>query len=133
MDILLDTNILIWALTDDPKLSNEARKMITNDSNDIFYSTISLFEIAIKHSKFPEIFPFTSREVFECALDANIDNIPLFNKHIFQLDTLKIKDNSKHKDPFDMVLLAQAKRGNKIFLTHDQMLEDYEESFIKIV
>ena len=133
MEILLDTNILIWALTDDPKLSYEAKKMITNDSNDVFYSTISLFEIAIKHSKFPEIFPFTSREVFEYALDANIDNIPLFNKHIFQLDTLRIKDKSKHKDPFDRILLAQAKRGNKIFLTHDRMLDDYDESFIKIV
>lgn len=49
MKILLDTQMLLWALTDSPSLPAEAKAMILDAGNDIYYSIISLWEIEIKH------------------------------------------------------------------------------------
>ena len=51
MKILLDTHIIIWALTDDPRLSMKAREMISSSDNLIFFSAASLWEIAIKNTR----------------------------------------------------------------------------------
>lgn len=53
MKILLDTHMLLWALTDDPKLPQKAREIIEQDENDIYYSMISLWEIELKHLLHP--------------------------------------------------------------------------------
>ena len=49
MRVLLDTQIALWALTDSPRLSEEARSLILEPSNDIYFSAASIWEIAIKH------------------------------------------------------------------------------------
>ena len=48
MRLLLDTNVLLWWLSDDRKLGKEAREIITNPNNDVFVSAASVWEVAIK-------------------------------------------------------------------------------------
>ena len=53
MNILLDTHIAIWALNDDEALPPKARKLILDPDNLIYYSTVSTWEILLKHSRDP--------------------------------------------------------------------------------
>lgn len=133
MQYIIDTHILIWFLLDDKKLPKEAKEIIQDEENEIYYSTASLWEIDIKHSKHPKATPFSSKEIADACLDANIENLPIFNKHIFQLNSIKTKkDSSKHEDLFDRIILAQAKRSGMMILTHGHMFKYYDENCIKI-
>ena len=54
MKVLLDTHIILWALENNAKLPKKAREIIENEHNQIYYSTASVWEIAIKHMAHPE-------------------------------------------------------------------------------
>lgn len=131
MQYLLDTHILIWLLFDSKQLPSKVREVVLNPEDKIYYSTASLWEIDIKHNKHPKDFQFTAKEVADLCLDANIENLPIFNKHIYQLSELKKGNKTpKHKDPFDLILLAQAKRSDMKLLSHDHLFEYYNENCI---
>ena len=54
MNILADTHILLWALGDNPKLSQKGREILLSKDNKIFYSMINVWEIAVKHEAHPD-------------------------------------------------------------------------------
>lgn len=54
MNLLLDTHILIWALNGDPRLPERARDMILDNGNAIYYSSVSIWEVSIKHANHPD-------------------------------------------------------------------------------
>ena len=54
MNLLLDTHLLIWALNEDPRLPGKAREMILDESNTIYYSSVSIWEVAVKHASHPD-------------------------------------------------------------------------------
>ena len=54
MKILIDTHIAIWAVLNDPKLPKQAKNIILDEENEIFYSTASIWEITIKHMLHPD-------------------------------------------------------------------------------
>lgn len=131
MQVLIDTHILIWTLFNDERLSKIAREIVDNPDNEIYYSTASILEIGIKHRKNPKEIPYSSKDISDACLDAGFVNLAIFNKHAFQLDDLNKKDNTpKHSDPFDLLMLAQAKRSYLKFLTHDHAFEYYDEDCI---
>lgn len=59
MKVLLDTHILIWLILEDKKLSSNAKEIILNPQNEIFYSSVSIWEAQIKHIKHPLEFTLT--------------------------------------------------------------------------
>ena len=59
MKILIDTHILIWLVSDSTLLSKDAREILTNKDNEVYYSVISIWEIAIKRKLHPEEFNFS--------------------------------------------------------------------------
>ena len=63
---------------------------------------------------------------------SNLKCIPLISEHTYNLKNLSYsKDTPRpHKDPFDKVLICQAKSENMLFLTHDELLPFYNESCI---
>lgn len=63
MNLLLDTHVLIWALTEDARLSEKAREMILDPENTVYYSAVSVWEVSIKHTNHPENVQFTGREL----------------------------------------------------------------------
>ena len=151
MKILLDTHIAIWAVLDSEELSNTARAMILDENNEIYYSTASVWEITIKHMAHPETFLFSGKYLEKGCEENGFVSLPVFNKHggckkfcvygnlgfpdkssiVAELESLvRPKDAPPHKDPFDRILLAQAKSEGMKFMTHDTLIPYYNESFV---
>lgn len=131
MKVLIDTHIALWALMDDSKMPKEAEKILMDKNNEIYYSTASVWEVAIKHSIRPNDMIVDGRLFEKGCEDNGYKVLPIFNRHTFALDFLKRPDDApKHNDPFDRILLAQAKSEGMKFMTHDTLLPYYNESFI---
>ncbi len=74
MKILLDTHILLWAISNDVKLPEKARKLIENDENEIYYSIVSLWEVELKRLAHPDAMPVSAEELAEyCDQSGNAD------------------------------------------------------------
>jgi len=131
MKILLDTHIAIWAVLDSKELSDEARVLILDENNEIYYSAASVWEITIKHMAHPETFLYSGIHLEKGCESNGFLSLPIFNKHAAELETLvRSKDAPPHKDPFDRILLAQAKSEGMKFMTHDSLIPYYNESFL---
>ena len=131
MNLLLDTHIAIWALNDDPALSEKARELILDPDNTIYYSTVSVWEVLLKHSRRPVSIPFDEKDFSKGCQEAGFVPLALTDKHILAVSSLsRPGDVKEHNDPFDRLLLAQAKVQNMSFLTHDELIPDYEEKCV---
>ena len=129
MKILLDTHVLIWALEDSPRLPLKIRDAILDENNQIYVSTLSLWEIAIKHKKMPESMPYSATQIRDFAMRAgyiflslNLDAITIFDQN----------DLSEHKDPFDQLLVCQSASHNMRLFTHDEKLKQYNVGFVEL-
>ena len=131
MNLLLDSHVLIWALTEDERLSEKARQLILDPDNVIYYSTASIWEISIKHANHPDEIQFSGKELSVFCREAGFLQLEIRDKHVYALETLnRPEDAQPHKDPFDRILLAQAKAENMSFLTHDALIPDYNEKCV---
>ena len=131
MNLLLDTHVLIWALNEDQRLSEKARELILDPDNAIYYSSVSIWEVAIKHAIHPENVTFTGRELSQYCQEAGFLPVEMRDRHVFALETITRADGAPpHHDPFDRMLIAQAKAENMSFLTHDSLLPYYNETCI---
>lgn len=113
MRLLLDTHICIWLFRNDVELSEEARKLF-NDDNEIYYSVLSVWEIAIKENKAGKL-NMSARQFTEAAKKAGLKCLPLTEKQISSMVYFK-----NNKDPFDNMLFTQATAENMQFVTHDK-------------
>ena len=131
MNILLDTHILIWALNEDSRLPERARELILDENNAVYYSSVSVWEISIKHANHPETVEFTGKELAQYCQEAGFLSIEMRDKHVIALETItRSEEAPPHHDPFDRMLIAQAKAENMSFVTHDSLLPYYEEKCI---
>ena len=83
MRVLLDTHILLWALADDPCLPAVARTIIADESNAVFYSTASAWEVSIKHGLHPDRMK-ASATFQRCWLDRNTQSRFRTRSHRFR-------------------------------------------------
>lgn len=128
MNLLLDTHLLIWALNEDPRLPDKAKEMILDPDNAVYYSTASIWEVSIKHTNHPNNVTFTGKELSQYCQEAGFLPVEMRDKHVYALETLSRAEGAPpHRDPFDRMLIAQAKAENLSFLTHDLLLPYYEE------
>ena len=132
MRVLFDTHILLWALIGDEKLPSKAREFIASDNDFVCYSSISIWEVAIKYMKNPDKINNISPEALRVFCDSSkFQEISLSANHVMMLQTLSRPDDAPpHNDPFDRILLAQAKAEDMTFLTHDSLLTYYNEDCI---
>ncbi len=134
MKLLLDTHILLWALANDQHLSDQARKLIADEKNDIYYSILSLWEIELKRLAHPDVMAITAKALTKYCAQAGFLKLSLQEQHIFAMETLKRKpDAAIHKDPVDRLLVCQAKTERMLFLTHDALISGYDEKCILAV
>ncbi len=132
MNLLLDTHIALWAIGDNPKLSDKAKHLIMDPDNTIYYSAISTWEVMMKHNAPNSNLSITAQEFISYCEEAGFFPLNMANKHIVtasQLNTAEA-DSYNHKDPFDRLLLAQAKSENCSFLTHDAKFDYYNEKCV---
>jgi len=119
MRLLLDSHALLWWLDDAPTLSADARAAITDPENLVVVSVASLWELAIKvmigkldlPGDFEEVL---SRQGFQ-LLDVNAN-------HVYALRSLPLH----HRDPFDRMLVAQARVEGLRIVTRDAWVASYE-------
>ena len=132
MEILLDTHILLWALENSEYLSENAKSFILNNNSEIYYSIISIWEVAIKHQKGK--LKISGTELFHYCEQAGFHILNLADKHVIALETIdKLEETPPHNDPFDKILLAQAKGDGMLLLTHDKCFSYYDEPYYRIV
>ena len=123
MRILLDTHYLLWWLGATPELGTRARDIISEPANLVFFSVASLWELRIKESvgkiDLPDSFAETvSQQSFE-ALSVTV-------AHTEALRALPLH----HRDPFDRMLVAQARTDRLTILTRDQAIALYDVDHI---
>ncbi len=134
MKVLLDTHIVLWAIADTARLSEEVIKLLESKDNEVFYSVASIWEVAIKHKIRPEQMPVSEETFVDLCQKTGFVQLPIKSEHIFLLKTLVRPETApKHNDPFDRMLLAQAKYEKLKLITHDAMLPYYEEDCIMSV
>ena len=134
MKLLLDTHILLWAITDDGRVSAQVQKMIGSSRNQIFFSLASVWEVAIKHIAKSKAIPISEDAFLTYCVQSGYMALPIEIKHLLMLKTLRRKEDAPpHKDPFDRLLIAQAKTEGMTFVTHDKLLPDYEEPCILLI
>ena len=122
MRVLLDTNIFLFAILGDPRLSNEAAKHFLDPENSFLLSMASLWELAIKQSlsklQMPEpIDRFLSEELGYNRIAV----LDIKAEHVFKVAELPFH----HRDPFDRILAAQAIAENLPFMTSDPVFQRY--------
>jgi PIN domain nuclease of toxin-antitoxin system len=115
--VLLDTHLLLWALSSPSKLSRRAQQRIA--SSEVFVSAVSIWEISIKCSLGKlEADP---AEVLAAIEPAGFNHLSIVGEHAVKVVELP----PIHKDPFDRLLIAQARVEPMILLTNDEMLRGY--------
>ena len=123
MNVLLDSHILIWALSDDDRLPPSARRILLDGEDAIYYSAASIWELAVKHALHPESVALTPSEFLSLCKKAGYIELPVYASHARLLDSLTRSEGApRHKDHFDRMLIAQAKSEGMAFLTHDNLL-----------
>jgi len=115
-------------------LSPKAVSIINDKKNAIFYSIISIWETAIKYFKNPAKLDVSYHDLVRFCKESRFNDLMLEFKHIDLLETLARPDDAPpHHDPFDRLLIAQAKAESMTFLTHDSSLCFYNEPCVKFV
>ncbi|MDN6859293.1 type II toxin-antitoxin system VapC family toxin [Pseudomonas sp. CAN2814] len=128
MRLLLDTHVLLWVLTDDPRLTANTRKLILAEETDLFFSAASIWEISIKNALKRADFPYDPSIVRQALLENGYNELPITGEHSIFVGTLP----ALHADPFDRMLVAQANVEGMLLLTHDSKIEGYPGPIRKI-
>jgi len=126
--LLLDTHIALWAITDNPKLSTRARKLVLAPENEIYVSAASVWEIAIKHALGRHTIPISGEEARCYFAEAGYISLPITDQHAAATVTLP----PLHADPFDRLLVAQALTEPLILLTHDATVAGYSDNILLV-
>jgi len=131
MKVLLDTHIALWAIADSDKLDDYSSKILQDANNEVYYSMVSVWEIAIKHQINPVNMPVSEEDFVELCEQSGLLRLDIQPEHIFAIKSLsRGESEQKHNDPFDRLLLSQAKTEDFLFITHDSLIPGYNETCI---
>ena len=128
MTLLLDTQILLWAVNQPDRLPAAVRALLTNPQNDLLFSPASLWEIAIKNNTKRDDFQVDPRVLRRGLLENGYAELPITSEHAIGIDALP----TLHKDPFDRLLLSQALCEGVTLLTSDTQLAKYRGPVRKV-
>jgi PIN domain nuclease of toxin-antitoxin system len=119
LKVLLDTHVLVWWLTDARQLVAEARSVIGSPTNVVFVSAVSVWELRIKETLGKVRLPLNFAAVLERQ---PFEQLSVTVTHAHALAQLPMH----HRDPFDRMLIAQARSDGLTLLSHDQVVGEYE-------
>jgi PIN domain nuclease of toxin-antitoxin system len=113
------------------KLSNNCLEILKNKKNTIFVSTISFWEISLKHSLNKlEILRLMPDALPELVIEAGYELLPLLPEDVANYHQL---DAAWHRDPFDRMLIWQAIQKNIILISKDENINKYQSAGLKVV
>lgn len=121
--LLLDTHALLWALTSPDRLDEFARNAISDPFNMVFVSAVSGWEIALKSNLGKLDVPANVIEMIEAT---GFMHLPVTFAHGVEAGSLPLH----HRDPFDRLLVAQARLNDLVLVTRDGRITQYEVSIM---
>jgi len=121
MRLLLDSHTLLWAEAGDPRLSARAKRLLANQH--LWFSVASLWELAIKAQTRGLSLPESAaRFVQRQVVLYHIELLPITVRHVAEFERLPLH----HRDPFDRMLIAQARSDHLTLLSADSLLRQYD-------
>jgi PIN domain nuclease of toxin-antitoxin system len=121
MNYLLDTQLLVWSLTQSPRLSPSVRELLEEPENQPYASVISIWEVAIRYSLQRPDFTIDAHNLRRAIRETDFRELPIVSDHALAIQALP----NIHKDPFDRLLIAQAIVEGMTLLTVDSVLAKY--------
>lgn len=128
MNLLLDTHLLLWAASEPKRLSAKARTLLLDPANHLVFSSASLWEISIKNGLDRADFNVDPRRLWRMLLVSGYRELPVTSEHTVAVNELP----SLHKDPFDRILVAQARVEGLTLLTVDKAVAKYGDGVRKV-
>ncbi|MFZ1750426.1 MAG: type II toxin-antitoxin system VapC family toxin [Saprospiraceae bacterium] len=123
MTVLMDTHILIWYMENNARLKEQYIEVINDVNNQIYFSAVSIAEMAIKASKNKLKYP---ENIMDICLEIGFSELELKSKHSFLLRYLP----TFHHDPFDRLLIVQAQSEKLKLMTEDQIFFQYDVELV---
>jgi PIN domain nuclease of toxin-antitoxin system len=122
MTLLLDTHIVLWWLTDDTTLAADIKDRLDHEP-DVYVSAATIWEVAIKQAigKIAE-----PADLPERIRQSGFRELPITFEHATQAGRLPLI----HRDPFDRMLVAQARSEDLTLVTRDAEIQKYEVSVL---
>lgn len=122
---LLDTSVFIWLMEKSPRLSQKLFDLLGNPKIQVSVSVASIWEIVIKRKKTPLRVP---QDIIKGIKSVNFLILPIEAYHVMEIEKLP----DYHKDPFDRMLVAQARTENLTLITSDKKIwRKYKVSLLK--
>jgi PIN domain nuclease of toxin-antitoxin system len=118
VSLLLDTHVVLWWLTDDPALSDDIKDRLDHD-RDVYVSAATIWEVAIKQAIGKLAEPARLPELIQ---DSGFAALPIRAEHAITAGRLPLI----HRDPFDRMLVAQARCEDLTLVTRDSHCQKYE-------
>ncbi len=128
MKLLLDTHILLWAAGEPEQLSNQAKALIEDPQNQLYFSAASLWEISIKNKQGRADFKVDLPVLRRNLLDNGFEEISINSAHTLAIGALP----DIHKDPFDRMLVAQTAVEGITLMTADSVAAEYPVAVVLV-
>jgi PIN domain nuclease of toxin-antitoxin system len=127
MKYLLDTSVWLWSVGPIERLNREARELLADGKQEIYFSAASAWEVSIKMALGKLYLPETPEIYVPKRLAAQaIQPLPILHHHALRVYSLPLH----HEDPFDRLLIAQAQAENMAILTADRAIGKYDVSVV---
>ncbi|MBK1704390.1 type II toxin-antitoxin system VapC family toxin [Halochromatium glycolicum] len=121
MRVLTDTHILLWALLRPGRLDATDRDVLESPEHQVFFSAVNIWEIAIKRALDRPDFDVEPEAVYRAALETGFRELPVSAVHAAAVRDLP----AHHRDPFDRLLIAQARTEPLFLMTDDPLIDLY--------
>lgn len=125
MSLLLDTHVLLWWLSDDPSLPADAREAIASPENEVVVSAASAWEITIKKAAGRLDAP---DDLVEALATDGFETLPITVAHAIAAGALP----PHHADPFDRMLIAQARSDGLTLISIDRRFAQYDVELLPL-
>ncbi len=128
MSHLFDTQILLWAVYDQKRLSARARRILSDPTVETYFSAVSVLEVAIKTVRGRPDFQVDAAEFAVFLRQASFVEIDVTSAHASKFAGVPVL----YKDPFDRLLIAQAMAEDLVLVTADKTMARYPGKILRV-
>lgn len=126
MKLLLDTHLLLWAAGTPERLSTATRSRLLDEGNDLYFSAVSIWEIVIKRALGRHDLQVDPARFRRMLVASGYGEVAVTAEHALIVEHLP----ALHKDPFDRILIAQARSEGMQLLTVDDQVLAYGDGVV---
>lgn len=128
MKLLLDTHILLWSAGQPDKLSDKARSLLLDSSSVLYFSSANIWEIVLKRGLGRDDFKVDPLRLLKQLVINGYEEVAVSSDHALAAEVLP----PLHKDPFDRILIAQARTEGMLLLTADSQVSLYGDGIMTV-